>query len=59
MLMFWTYKLSFDEDIFGLFFGLVTVLATFSKIWQFFPNLLVTLVTRDIYDWLVSLVLLL
>jgi hypothetical protein len=55
MLMFWTYKLSFDEYIWA-FFGLATVLATFFKIGQFFPNLLVTLVTRDIYDWLVPLV---
>ncbi len=42
--------------IFWPFFGLATVLATFLKIGQFFPNLLVPLVTRDIYDWLVPLV---
>ncbi len=43
MFLFWTFKLSFDEDILA-FFGLFTVLATFSKIWvNFFPNLLVTL----------------
>jgi hypothetical protein len=36
--------------IFLAFFGLATVLATFLKIGQFFPNLLVTLVTTDIYD---------
>ncbi len=44
MLLFWTFKLSFDEDIL-VSFGLATVLATFSKLWaDFFPNLLVTLV---------------
>jgi hypothetical protein len=41
--MFGTFKLSLNENI-VTFFGLVTVLATFSKIWaNFFLNLLVTL----------------
>jgi hypothetical protein len=35
---FWTFTLSFEEDILALL-GLATVLATFSKIWaNFFPN---------------------
>jgi hypothetical protein len=43
MLMFLTFKLSFDEDILA-FFGLATVLAPLSKIWaNYFPNHLVTL----------------
>jgi hypothetical protein len=43
MLVFWTFKLIFDEDILT-FSGLATVLATISQIWaNFFPNLLVTL----------------
>ncbi len=43
--MFGTLKLSLNENIVA-FFGWVTVLATFSKIWaNFFPNLLVTLAT--------------
>jgi len=45
--MFWRFKLSFDEDILA-FSSLANVLATFSKIWvNFFPNLLVTLLTDD------------
>ncbi len=41
MLMFWTFKLSFDEDFFVV---LATVLATFfQKVSEFFSNLLVTL----------------
>jgi hypothetical protein len=40
--MFWTFKLSFDVDMLAIL-DLATVLATFSKIWAFFPNLLVTL----------------
>jgi hypothetical protein len=43
MLMFGALQLSLNENI-ALFFGLATVLATFSKIWaNYFPNLLVTL----------------
>jgi hypothetical protein len=43
MEMFGTLKLSLNENI-AAFFGWVTVLASFSKIWvNFFPNLLVTL----------------
>jgi hypothetical protein len=33
----WIFRLSFDEDILA-FFGLATVLATFSKIWAIFPQ---------------------
>jgi hypothetical protein len=48
MLIFWTFKLSFDEDILS-FFRLATDLATFSKNWaNFFLNLLVTLVADDL-----------
>jgi hypothetical protein len=35
MLMFWIFKLSFEEDILA-FFGLATVLATFSSNWVIF-----------------------
>jgi hypothetical protein len=35
MLMFWTFILSFDQDILA-FLSLATVLATFSKIWAKF-----------------------
>jgi hypothetical protein len=50
--MFWTLEESFGEDILA-FFGLVTVLATLSKIWATFPKLWVTqidakLSTKDI-----------
>jgi hypothetical protein len=44
--MSWTLKLNVDVDIL-VFFSLVTVLATFQKFWQFFPNLLVTLVATS------------
>jgi hypothetical protein len=44
--MFWAFKLSFDAD-FLAFFGWVTVLATFPKIWATFSDLLVTLLSRD------------
>ncbi len=38
-----TFKFSFDEDVLAFLFGLATVLATFSKFGQIFPNLLVIL----------------
>jgi hypothetical protein len=47
--MFWTFKLSFDADILAIL-GLATVLATFSTIWAFFPNLLVTLVNHHFFQ---------
>jgi hypothetical protein len=43
--MFWTFKLSFDVVILASL-DLPTVLATFSKIWAIFSNLLVTLHLR-------------
>ncbi len=50
MLMFWTYKLSFDEDVLA-FFGLATVLATFFKIWAIFSQSnKVDLATSDVND---------
>jgi hypothetical protein len=43
--MFCTFKLSFDVVILAIL-DLATVLATFSKIWEIFSNLLVTLHLR-------------
>jgi len=43
--MFCTLKLNFDEDILE-FWDLATVLATFSKTWETFSNLLLTLAIK-------------
>jgi hypothetical protein len=49
-----TFKLSFGLDTWAIF-GLATVLATFSKIWAIFFNLLVTLAfIQALTSWSVS-----